>query len=191
VIEQPNVLVLDEPTNHLDLEAIEALVRGLQHFDGTLILVSHDRWFVSQLASRVVEITHGRINDFSGTYDEYVASCGDDHLDVESAELRVRRHKRKERGKPGAQRDPEQRRREQRIKQLKLRSDTITAGIEAAEARIEEINSLFCRPGFFEQTAEEKVRKLQSEQQQLSAQVQKLMAEWEQVETEISTEQDG
>jgi ATPase subunit of ABC transporter with duplicated ATPase domains len=46
-LEKPNVLVLDEPTNHLDLESIEALVAGLQSYDGTLILVSHDRWFVS------------------------------------------------------------------------------------------------------------------------------------------------
>jgi ATPase subunit of ABC transporter with duplicated ATPase domains len=56
-LEQPNVLVLDEPTNHLDLESIEALVAGLLKYDGTLILVSHDRWFVGQLATRVVEIS--------------------------------------------------------------------------------------------------------------------------------------
>ncbi|NIW36671.1 MAG: ABC-F family ATPase, partial [Gemmatimonadetes bacterium] len=55
-LEKPNVLVLDEPTNHLDLESIEALVEALQAFEGTLILVSHDRWFVGQLATRIVEI---------------------------------------------------------------------------------------------------------------------------------------
>ena len=71
-VEQPNVLVLDEPTNHLDLEAIEALVAGLEAYDGTLIFVSHDRWFVSQLATRVFEITERGINDFPGTYDEYL-----------------------------------------------------------------------------------------------------------------------
>ncbi|MEE8486525.1 MAG: ABC-F family ATP-binding cassette domain-containing protein, partial [Gemmatimonadota bacterium] len=53
-IQRPNVLVLDEPTNHLDMESIEALVEGLHSFDGTLIFVSHDRWFVSQLATRIV-----------------------------------------------------------------------------------------------------------------------------------------
>jgi ATPase subunit of ABC transporter with duplicated ATPase domains len=188
-IEEPNVLVLDEPTNHLDLEAIEALVKGLLQFDGTLILVSHDRWFVSQLATRVVEIGRQQINDFQGTYDEYVSSCGDDHLDVESVELRVRRQKRK-RGKAenGSHRDPDQRRREQRIKQLKLRSETLTMGIESAETRIEEINQLFCSPGFFDTTADDKVRKLQQEQQQLTDKVQELMAEWEQVESEITEE---
>ncbi len=90
-LEQPNVLVLDEPTNHLDLESIEALVQGLQSYDGTLILVSHDRWFVSLLATRVVEISADGIRDYPGTYEEYVHACGDDHLDVDSALLRTDR----------------------------------------------------------------------------------------------------
>ena len=83
-LEKPNVLVLDEPTNHLDLESIESLVEGLQEYEGTLIFVSHDRWFVSKLANRVVEITATGIRDYRGTYEEYVHWCGDDHLDVDT-----------------------------------------------------------------------------------------------------------
>jgi ATPase subunit of ABC transporter with duplicated ATPase domains len=83
-LEKPNVLVLDEPTNHLDLESIEALVEGLREYEGTLVFVSHDRWFVSQLANRVVEITATGIRDYRGTYEEYVHWCGDDHLDVDT-----------------------------------------------------------------------------------------------------------
>ena len=63
-LEQPNVLVLDEPTNHLDLESIAALVAALQAYEGTLILVSPDRWFVGQLATRVVEISANGIRDY-------------------------------------------------------------------------------------------------------------------------------
>ncbi len=92
-LEQPNVLVLDEPTNHLDLESIEALVAGLQSYEGTLILVSHDRWFVGQLATRVVEISRAGIRDFLGTYEEYVHSCGDDHLDADAVVLKARKSK--------------------------------------------------------------------------------------------------
>jgi ATPase subunit of ABC transporter with duplicated ATPase domains len=84
VVEKPNVLVLDEPTNHLDLEAIEALVEGLMAFEGSLVFVSHDRWFVSELATRIVEITPSGINDFSGSYADYLGCCGDDHLDSET-----------------------------------------------------------------------------------------------------------
>src|SRR6185436_11137407 len=54
-VAKPNVLVLDEPTNHLDLEAIHALVEALKQFTGTVIFVSHDRWFVSELATRIIE----------------------------------------------------------------------------------------------------------------------------------------
>ncbi len=89
-LERPNVLVLDEPTNHLDLEAIEALVEGLEAYDGTLILVSHDRWFVSRLADRIIEITADGIRDYPGTYEEYVHSLGDDHLDADVALQRAR-----------------------------------------------------------------------------------------------------
>jgi ATPase subunit of ABC transporter with duplicated ATPase domains len=90
-LERPNVLVLDEPTNHLDLESIEALVVALQNYEGTLILVSHDRWFVGQLATRIVEISPGGIRDYLGTYEEYVHACGDDHLDADTVVLKAKR----------------------------------------------------------------------------------------------------
>jgi ATPase subunit of ABC transporter with duplicated ATPase domains len=70
----PNVLVMDEPTNHLDMEAIEALNLALQHYEGTLIFVSHDREFVSSLATQIVEIKDQQLVTFDGTYDEYLAS---------------------------------------------------------------------------------------------------------------------
>jgi ATPase subunit of ABC transporter with duplicated ATPase domains len=70
----PNVLVMDEPTNHLDMEAIEALNLALQHYEGTLIFVSHDREFVSSLATQVIEIKDQQLVSFDGTYDEYLAS---------------------------------------------------------------------------------------------------------------------
>ncbi|HEX2208728.1 MAG TPA: ABC-F family ATP-binding cassette domain-containing protein [Longimicrobium sp.] len=96
-LQQPNVLVLDEPTNHLDLESIEALVVALRSYEGTLILVSHDRWFVNQLATRIVEISPAGIRDYLGTYEEYVHACGDDHLDADTVVLKAKREARKER----------------------------------------------------------------------------------------------
>jgi len=90
---QPTALVLDEPTNHLDLEGIEALADGLEGYDGTIIFVSHDRWLVSRLATRVLEIRPDGLQDFPGTYEEYLARCGDDHLDVEAVVRKARREK--------------------------------------------------------------------------------------------------
>jgi ATPase subunit of ABC transporter with duplicated ATPase domains len=69
-----NVLILDEPTNHLDMESIEALNLALEHYDGTLIFVSHDREFVSSLATRVIEIKDQQLISFQGSYEEYLAS---------------------------------------------------------------------------------------------------------------------
>jgi ATPase subunit of ABC transporter with duplicated ATPase domains len=81
-VEKPNVLLLDEPTNHLDMETIEGLTKGLSEYEGTLIFVSHDRHFVSQLATRIIELRYNGISDYVGTYDEYLSYQGNDHLDV-------------------------------------------------------------------------------------------------------------
>ncbi len=69
-----NILIMDEPTNHMDMEAIEALNNALKEWDGTLLFVSHDREFVSTLATRIIEIKDQKVVDFHGTYDEYLAN---------------------------------------------------------------------------------------------------------------------
>jgi ATPase subunit of ABC transporter with duplicated ATPase domains len=73
----PNLLVLDEPTNHLDIATKRALVKALRDYEGTLIFVSHDRQFLSALATRVLELAPGKQpHVYGGSYDEYVASTG-------------------------------------------------------------------------------------------------------------------
>lgn len=75
-----NVLVLDEPTNHLDMESIESLVEALRRFEGTVILVSHNRYVVERIANRVLELTPAGYDAFEGTYDEFIEKVGVDHL---------------------------------------------------------------------------------------------------------------
>ena len=72
ILQRPNVLIMDEPTNHLDMESIEALNLALEQYDGTLLFVSHDREFVSSLASRIIELTDQGMRNFSGTYEDYL-----------------------------------------------------------------------------------------------------------------------
>ncbi len=79
MMQKPNILVMDEPTNHLDMESIESLNMALEMYQGTLIFVSHDREFVSSLATRVIEITPERVVDFSGNYEDYLRSKGIDN----------------------------------------------------------------------------------------------------------------
>ena len=203
-IERPNVLVLDEPTNHLDLESIEALVEGLKSFEGTLLLVSHDRWFVSQLATRVVEVKPHDIVDYLGTYDEYVHFCGDDHLDADRVILKAKKEKkqgkksgagetsnnkqgRKSRvasgrdGKTDGARKPVSRRR------VQAKLDALMERIEIAEGRVGEIDELFCRPDYYEQTPADEVRALEEERSRHQTEVVELMAEWEQAEKSMAS----
>ncbi|MBE5250839.1 ABC-F family ATPase [Mixta mediterraneensis] len=76
MMEKPNILIMDEPTNHLDMESIESLNMALEMYEGTLIFVSHDREFVSSLATRVLEMKEDRVVDFTGNYEDYLRSQG-------------------------------------------------------------------------------------------------------------------
>jgi ATPase subunit of ABC transporter with duplicated ATPase domains len=78
IMQKANILMLDEPTNHMDMESIESLNNALEMYEGTLMFVSHDRAFVSSLATRILEVTANSINDFKGTYDEFLRSKGVD-----------------------------------------------------------------------------------------------------------------
>ncbi|HEX4953288.1 MAG TPA: ATP-binding cassette domain-containing protein [Thermoanaerobaculia bacterium] len=179
-----NVMVLDEPTNHLDLEAIEALTAGLEKYDGTLLFVSHDRWFVSRLANRILEITPQGMNDFRGTYDEYLDKCGDDHLDAEAVLLKVRREKKK--AKEGGKEAPPAPVDKKKQRTLTERRDRITRDIEETESRVHAINESFCDPSFFDKTPRSEVSRLEAEQKQLKARLDELMDEWAAVEDELT-----
>jgi ATP-binding cassette subfamily F protein 3 len=71
--ENGNTLVLDEPTNHLDLPARESLESALKEFDGTVLFVSHDRYFIKALSNKILELENGNATEFTGSYDAYNA----------------------------------------------------------------------------------------------------------------------
>lgn len=81
MLEESNVLVMDEPTNHLDIESREVLKKALIQFQGTLLLVTHDRDFAKAIATRVIAVTKKGIVDFKGTYEEYLDKYDCDYLD--------------------------------------------------------------------------------------------------------------
>ncbi|MEN8719406.1 MAG: ABC-F family ATPase [Oceanococcaceae bacterium] len=72
MMQKPNILLLDEPTNHMDMESIESLNIALENYPGTLLFVSHDREFVSSIATRIIELKDGGHIDFDGGYEEYL-----------------------------------------------------------------------------------------------------------------------
>ncbi|MCP4871745.1 MAG: ABC-F family ATP-binding cassette domain-containing protein [Proteobacteria bacterium] len=99
-VQQPTVLVLDEPSNHLDLEGIEALSEGLNKYPNAILFVSHDRWLVSKVATRIIAISEDGVDDFAGTYEEYLHhSRAADHLDVGQVIDQERKSKRERKRK--------------------------------------------------------------------------------------------
>ena len=188
-VEKPNVLVLDEPTNHLDMEAIGALADGLREFDGTVLFVSHDRWFVSQLATRVVEVTPEGLRDFPGTYAEYLERCGDDHLDADAVLSKAKSASVPPRDKATAEGGlswEEQKRRRNRLASLPARRDKVLASVEAAEARKKVIAHRWAETGFYERTPQDEIEALEREDRELGANVEKWLAEWEEIEKELA-----
>ncbi|MEJ2539393.1 MAG: ABC-F family ATP-binding cassette domain-containing protein [Gemmatimonadota bacterium] len=201
-LERPNVLVLDEPTNHLDLESIEALVSALQEFDGTLVLVSHDRWFVGELATRIIEITPEGMTDYRGTYEEYVHATGDDHLDADAVVLKAKQEKKARKGgtasdgggtgssgrRRGASRTRSGRQEaDRRRRELERERDRLTEKIDAGEGRIDDIDGTFLAPDYFDTTPQSEIAALEQERTRLQDEVRDLMERWESVERELQS----
>ena len=178
----------------------------MKGFAGTLILVSHDRWFVERLANRIVEITPHGVRDYRGTYEEYVRHCGDDHLDVEMVVERGKggrrggggRDEAEARGNGGRRRDgggptrgsggPRRRRGGRNAwqrRQLEARVEEVAAGIEAAEGRVGEIDAAFARATFYESAGRAEVAALGAERRELVAEIERLVGVWEGLEGEL------
>jgi energy-coupling factor transporter ATP-binding protein EcfA2 len=184
--------VLDEPTNHLDLEAIHALAEALKEYEGTILFVSHDRWFVSEVGTRILEVTREGPRDFPGTYAEYLERCGDDHLDADAVVLKAKDVRRAEEGPAAAAAAEqgasweEQKKRRNRLNALPARRDKLLAQIEVAEARKGEIAQKYAEPGFFQRAQKDEVEALEAENADLGKKIEAWMTEWEEIETELS-----
>jgi len=138
IVEAGNVLIFDEPTNHLDLEAIEALCSAIEDFPGTVILVSHNRWFVSRLATRVVELKPGAAVVYEGGYEQMLERSGQDHLkrdvNLKKKSVQVKTEKL----------DP------QVLKQERLKFVQIEKDIAKIEQKLEKINLEMLKEGFYD-----------------------------------------
>ncbi len=195
MLEQPNTLVLDEPTNHLDLEAITALVTALQRFDGTVLFVSHDRHFVSALATRIIEVTEEGLSDHPGTYEEYLLRKNADHLD-QAAAVQAARDERKAVSRdaangavtePGALSWEERKRLKNRMKALPRKLDELLAAIDEQERALAELQARYAEPGFFERTSAEELSSCQATEGRLQERIGQLSSEWEATENELES----
>ncbi|MEZ4226541.1 MAG: ABC-F family ATP-binding cassette domain-containing protein [Polyangiaceae bacterium] len=183
MVQKPNVMLLDEPTNHLDLESIEALVEALQGYEGTLLFVSHDRWFVQQLATRIIEVKKDGLNDFMGNYDEYLERQGDDHLDADQVALRARSERARKSEAPKPDHHAEQKRR----RALPKKRDAVLEQITETEARIAQIDERYSDPKFYVDTPNDEIASLEREKARLVRDQERMTREWEELEAEIES----
>ena len=171
-----NFLLLDEPTNHLDLRAKDVLLEALQKFSGTVVFVSHDRYFIDKLATRIFEIEGGRFRDYPGNYEDYLwqKSRGESGQDVP--------------GKPQNEKNPEAA--ESRTGEPVKRKRLNPIQVRKMEERLEELEDGIARCeteiGAHElematfRSAEESIR-LSKLVEQHRAQLAEMIEEWEQV----------
>ena len=75
LIEQPDLLLLDEPTNHLDFESIRWLINYVKQYPHTVLFVTHDRYFLNEVSTRIIELDRGKLKTYPGNYEDYIVMC--------------------------------------------------------------------------------------------------------------------
>ena len=80
LIEQPDLLLLDEPTNHLDFESITWLINYVKQYPHTVLFVTHDRYFLNEIASRIIELDRGKLKSYPGNYEDYIAMRAENEI---------------------------------------------------------------------------------------------------------------
>jgi ATP-binding cassette, subfamily F, member 3 len=168
-----NVLVLDEPTNHLDLPARQVLERLLQSYDGTLIFVSHDRYFVDALATRIWTLAGGAISDFDGSYSRYRAR---DARATEAARARPDVERRPDAGTARTGRTNGGVRKDRAAVRERTAED-VESELVRAEARIAALEAALTEASAAADV--QRILELAAEQEQARAQVDALYLEWQ------------
>jgi len=130
-----NVLLLDEPTNHLDILSCQVLEDALLDFEGTLLFVSHDRYFINRIATRVLEMADEGVTDYPGDWDSYIAHKAMEGRPPE-ADDGMTKTERKKQEKQGRQAEAETRERRKHVKQLEEKITAIEAEITALEGQL-------------------------------------------------------
>ena len=178
-----NLLLMDEPTNHLDLFSKEVLLDALKGFEGTVVFVSHDRYFVNGLATRVVEVGEGRLNDYYGDYEYYLEKKigAEPSESTESSQKNVIKKAEKDKSSETqltATRDREEQKKRKKDEQARERQQqSIEKEISMVEQQISELELEMNRPGFFDDP--DRGFKAGEQHSSLNQKLEQLYLQWE------------
>lgn len=177
MMEKGNFLILDEPTNHLDLDSKMVLENALIDYPGTILFVSHDRYFINRIATKVIELSKDGNEEFLGDYDYYLAKK------QEQAEIQALEQQDQAKTldaaveKTNYKIDKEAKKAE---RQRKRRIEEIEAAMELIEIEISEYNDLLCDPNVFQD--HEKVMEVQTKLDMAQESLDQLLEEWTELE---------
>lgn len=183
MLQKANFLILDEPTNHLDLDSKEILENALIDYPGTILFVSHDRYFINRIATKVFELSPEKVEEYLGDYDYYTEKKAK-QLELKALE----KQNTDEQSKPDADKAKTKRSYEEekewkrKERQRQRRIDEIETRITAIEETIEQNEELLCEPDVFQD--HEKVQEINSENERLNNELEHLLSEWEALSTE-------
>ena len=188
LLQPSNTLLLDEPTNHLDLDSKEVLLDALVDYGGTLLFVSHDRYFVERLATKIIEVGNGTAVLYPGTYKEFLWHKENPGGRVAAARQvdRVRQPKPKEKpAQPSHQekkRADAEARRKQRTEQARQSEiDKLESAIADCESAIKQLEAAMSTPGFYDDRAA--AQPVIDQHQALMWKVGDLMHQWEELQS--------
>lgn len=179
MLQKSNVLIMDEPTNHLDIESKEVLEEALISYPGTILFVSHDRFFINRIATKIVELTNEKTTVYLGDYDYYLekqAEWAEIKRIEEEESPTVQKESVKKEGKKSFEAEKELKKIE-RQKQRKL--EETEANISALEEEIEVIEEQLCDPAIFQDY--EKVAELNTQLEEKKQQLTDLFEQWEEL----------
>jgi ATPase subunit of ABC transporter with duplicated ATPase domains len=176
MVQEANILIFDEPTNHLDIESIEALRDAIKAYEGTVFLVSHNRWFVSHLADRVLEILPEEVRMHEGGYQAMLKAASDDHLD-----RNVKRPTALKKNKEATTSLSSEER--QKLKQEEKELNNLTSKLEGKisqiEAQIQKVNDEMLVQGFYDDDNEWKRKQTLGKLEKLQGDLEMQNQGWE------------
>lgn len=180
MLQQANFLILDEPTNHLDLASKEVLEDALQFYPGTILFVSHDRYFINKNAERIFELTADGIEIFLGNYDYYV-----ERKEIEAEKSRLAGKKQDDQEKDKKHSDAalsfaEQKRIQSEARTRQRKIDQLEREIEAKETRLAAVELQMTEPEIF--TDHEKMNELSTEADELKEAIEQLFDKWSELQ---------